>query len=168
MTPNHLLFGRQLKLFNPDPFEISYTPADLNVHSRKINNILNRFWDRWKKKYQINLREHRKVKLQIFNRPQIQLKDVVIDEEEIRQSRSMWRVGIVEKLLQGKDRQIRGAKVRIPKMNSILKRPVNLLYLVERMKVTVTEVYNEVTNIRDDRSRREATILGEINRKFIT
>ena len=80
----------------------------------------------------------------------------------------MWRVGIVEKLLQGKDRQIRGAKVRIPKMNSILKRPVNLLYLVERMKVTVTEVYNEVTNIRDDRSRREATILGEINRKFIT
>ena len=80
----------------------------------------------------------------------------------------MWRVGIVEKLLQGKDRQIRGAKVRIPKMNSISKRPVNLLYLVERMKVTVTEVYNEVTNIRDDRSRREATILGEINRKFIT
>ena len=25
LTPNHLLFRRQLKLFNPDPFEISYT-----------------------------------------------------------------------------------------------------------------------------------------------
>ena len=46
---NHLLFGRQLKIFNLDPFEISYTPADLNVHSRKINNILNYFGDRWKK-----------------------------------------------------------------------------------------------------------------------
>ena len=93
------------------------------------------------------------------------MKDVVIVEEET-QSRSMWRVGIVEKLLQGKDGQIRGVKVRVPKTNSILKRPVNKLYLVERMKETVTEVENEVINITDGRSRREAAILGEIKRKF--
>ena len=165
LTPNHLLFGRQLKLFNPDPFEISYTPADLNVHSRKINNILNHFWARWRKEYLINLRENHKVKLQKFNRPQIQLKDAVIVEEE-RQSRSMWRVGLVEELFQGKDGQIRGAKVRVPKTNPILKRPVNKLYLVERMKDTDTEVDNEMINITDDRSRREAAILGEIKRKF--
>ena len=71
LTPNHLLFGRQLKTFNPDPFEISYTPADLNVDSRRINNILNHFWDRWWKEYLINLTENHKVKLQKFNRPQI-------------------------------------------------------------------------------------------------
>ena len=63
LTPNHLLFGKQLKPVNPDPFKISYRPADLDVHSRKINNILNRFGDRWKKEYLINQREHHKVKL---------------------------------------------------------------------------------------------------------
>ena len=135
------MFGRQLKLFNPDPFERSYTPADLNVHSRKINNILNHFWDRWRTEYLINLREYHKVKLQKFNRPQMQLKGVVIVEEE-KQSRSMWGVGIVEELLRRKDGQIRGGKVRVPKTNSILKRPVNKLYLVERMKDTFTEVYS--------------------------
>ena len=103
--------------------------------------------------------------MQKFNRPQIQLKDVVILEEEW-QSRSMWRVGIVEELLQGKDSQIRGAKVRVPNTNSILKRPVNKLYLLERMKDAVTQVDNEVINITDGRSRREAAILGEIKQKF--
>ena len=78
----------------------------------------------------------------------------------------MWRVGIVEELLQGKDGQIWGAKVRVPKTNSILKRPVNKLYLVERMKDTVIQVDNEVINITDGRSRRGAAILGEVKRKF--
>ena len=40
------------------------------------------------------------------------------------------------------------------------------LYLVERVKGTVTEINNEVINITDGRSRREAAILGEIKRKF--
>ena len=121
--------------------------------------------DRWRKKYLINLKENHKIKLQKFNRPQIPLKDVVIVEED-RQSRPMWRVGIVEELLQGKEGQIRGAKVRVPKTNSNLKRPVNKLYLVERMKDTVIEVDNEVINITDGRLRRGAAILGEVKRKF--
>ena len=100
-----MLFGRQLKLFNPNPFKISYTPSDINAYSRKINNILNHFCDRWRKEHLINLRENHKVKLQKFNRPQIQLKDIVIAEEE-KQSRSMWKAGIVEELLLGKDGQI--------------------------------------------------------------
>ena len=121
--------------------------------------------DRWRKEYLINLKENHKIKLQKFNRPQIPLKDVVIVEED-RQSRPMWRVGIVEELLQEKEGQIRGAKVRVPKTNSNLKRPVNKLYLVERMKDTVIEVDNEVINITDGRLRRGAAILGEVKRKF--
>ena len=78
----------------------------------------------------------------------------------------MWRVGIVEELLQGKDSQIRGAKVRVPNTNSILKRPVNKLYLLKRMKDAVTQVDNEVINITDGRSRTEAAILAEIKQKF--
>ena len=108
LTPYHLLLGRQLKFFIPDPLEISYTPADLNVHSKKINNILNHFRGPWKKEYLINLRENHKVKLQKFI-----ARKIVVTVEEERQSKSMWRVGIIEKLLKGKDGQVRGAKVRV-------------------------------------------------------
>ena len=56
--------------------------------------------------------------------------------------------------------------MRILKVSSILKRSVNKLYLVQRMKDTVTEVDNERINNTDDRSRREAAVLGKIKRKF--
>ena len=46
------------------------------------------------------MRDRHKVKLHKLNSPQIQLKDVIVEEE--RQSRSMWRVGVVEELLQGR------------------------------------------------------------------
>ena len=101
LTPNYLLLGRQLKFFNPHLTEVSCTAADLNVHFTRINNILNHCWSCWKKEYLIKMRDRHKVKLHKFNSPQIQLKDVVIVEEE-RQSRSMWRVGVVEELLQGR------------------------------------------------------------------
>ena len=71
-----------VKLFNPDPFETPYAPADLNVHYRKISNTLNHFRDRWKREYVINLREYHGVKFQNLNRLQMQLKEVVIVEKE--------------------------------------------------------------------------------------
>ena len=49
-----------------------------------------------------------------------------------------------------------------------LKRPVNKLYLLEKIKDTVTEVGNEVIKIIDARSRTGATILREIKQKFNT
>ena len=56
--------------------------------------------------------------------------------------------------------------MRILKVSSILKRSVNKLYLGQRMKDTITEVDNERINNTDDRSRREAAVLGKIKRKF--
>ena len=56
--------------------------------------------------------------------------------------------------------------MRILKVSLILKRSVNKLYLGQRMKDTITEVDNERINNTDDRSRREAAVLGKIKRKF--
>lgn len=57
--------------------------------------------------------------------------------------------------------------MKIPKTNSILKRPLNKLYLVERlMKDTVNEVDNEGRNITDGRSKREAVIFEDDQAKM--
>ena len=61
---------------------------------------------------------------------------------------------------------IRGEVLRIQKLNSLIKRPVNLLYRTEykeSMKVE-QEVLNEQCNQRS--ARREAAIIGELKRKF--
>ena len=49
-----------------------------------------------------------------------------------------------------------------------LKRPVNRLYSLERMKDTVTKIGNELIKITYARSRTEAAILGKIKQKINT
>ena len=48
LTPNHLLFGRTIKLFDPEPTDITH---DINVHCKKISNIINHFWEGWRREY---------------------------------------------------------------------------------------------------------------------
>ena len=57
--------------------------------------------------------------------------------------------------------------MRIPKSNSLIKRPVNLLYPIEckdSMNIN-REVFNEQCNQWP--ARQEAAIIGELKRKFI-
>ena len=61
---------------------------------------------------------------------------------------------------------IRGEVLRIQKLNSLIERPVNLLYRTEykeSMKVE-QEVLNEQCNQQS--ARRGAAIIGELKRKF--
>ena len=52
-------------------------------------------------------------------------------------SRPYWRLAVVEGIIVSKDNKVRRTKVRLP--NSIvLKRPINLLYLIEATKINNT------------------------------
>ena len=42
VSPNHRLFGRSLKLFDP------YQGGNEIIPSKKLHNIINRFWYRWR------------------------------------------------------------------------------------------------------------------------
>ena len=74
-------------------------------------------------------------------------------------------MGIIEDVIKGSDRHTRGAVVRISKSNSLIKRPVNLLYPIEDKETlnVEQEVFNEECNQRP--ARRQAAIIGELKRK---
>ena len=93
--------------------------------SSKINNIVNHFWGRWRKEYQVNLCEYQKIK-------HSKCKDIVIVQED-KMPRSACKVEIVE-VTKGTDSNNRGAVVRVPRTKSLIKRPVNRLYLIERVQ----------------------------------
>ena len=75
LTPNHTLFGRKLKLFDPELVNVT---DDIIFHSKKINNIISHLWERWRKE----LRESHKITSPNQNLAIISLKDVVLIEEE--------------------------------------------------------------------------------------
>ena len=166
LTPNHLLFGRNLLLSNPADNELSYPHSNEFIKPSKLQNIINHFWDRWRKEYLVNLREYHRINCNKKNRPSIQLNDVVIIEDE-RRPRSSWRLAKVENLIESNDKQIRGAVVRVSKTNKLLSRPVNKLYLVERFykDIDVNTNKNNMENF-EKKTRREAAVLGELKRKY--
>ena len=65
-------------------------------------------------------------------------------------------------VLPGRDSEIRGAIVSIAKTNTILKRSVNKLFLTEN---TYHDT-NQTDTAREQKLRREAAVIGELNRKY--
>ena len=57
LTPNHLLFGRQLLCYSNTTSTVVRNLTVLSSTTDKINHISNDFWHRWRHGYVLNLRE---------------------------------------------------------------------------------------------------------------
>ena len=76
--------------------------------------------------------------------------------------RSMWRMGVLTKLIKGKlDNNIKGSLVRLSN-NSLLKCPVNKLYSIDYVQSNRQEPAG-TGNLT--RSRREAAEIGELRQR---
>ena len=80
-------------------------------------------WRRWKREYVTALHERHNMqhKSKAVN---INVGDVVMIKGESKK-RERWKIGIISKLFQGKDDQIRGARVKTP--CGYLGKPIQLL-----------------------------------------
>ena len=77
-------------------------------------------------------------------------------------SRHFGRIAIVTGVLPSRDSETRGAIVIMAKTNAILKRPVNKLFTV---KNTCHDT-NQTDKAREQKLRREATVIGELKIKY--
>ena len=110
LTPSHLIMGKRL-LSVPDHLchsedsvsDPDYAPVTrtmLTRHSIYLHTILQHFWTRWRREYLLELREsHRRS--QGHGSIKISIGDVVIIHDDT--PRGMWRLGLVEEKLQGRD-----------------------------------------------------------------
>ena len=97
---------------------------------------MNDFWGRWKKLYLVNLREYQKIKHSNKHQQIVNVKDIVIVQEE-KMSQSAWKVGIVKEVIKGTDGNIWGVVGRVPRTKSLIKRAANKLHLIRGLKWTV-------------------------------
>ena len=160
-----MLYGQSLRLFDPE------TSSDVSkmLLPSKINNIVNHFWDRWKKEYLVNMREYQKIKHPNKYQQIVNVKGIVIVQED-KMPRSAWKVGIAEEVIKGTDGNIRGAVVRVPRTKSLIKRSVNILYLIERVqnepKATIeSDIVNN--NEENSKPKRETAIMADLKRKYL-
>ena len=130
LTPNHLLFGRNLT----DNF---ITDAAIDVKPAKrldyLRKLLDHYWTRWQREYLSELREQHRVKSR-RGRYNPSIGDIVTIHDP-KANRSNWRLGKVTSLINGRDNQIRAAIVDVVSsrnnMREKIRRPINLLYPIE-------------------------------------
>ena len=136
LTPSHLLVGRRISplsenvVANLDSDEY----ANSNCLSKRfvyLTKKLTHFWNRCHREYLSGLREVHRIHNGVLNR--IAKGDIAPIQEE-NTKRNSWKLGIVEKLISGKDGQVRGAQVRKATTRGkpeILNRPVQKLFPLE-------------------------------------
>ena len=168
LTPNHVLFGRTLTSTSNRNTPIQFITQNITAQSKKVNRIVNHFWDRWHMEYIVNLSETHKHNLQNRHQQHIRLNDIVLIHDE-NLPRLTWRKKIVVELLKGPDGKMRGAEVRTPN-GSILKRPITKLFPIEYFECQLNEDVGENVdeNVCDNevQTKRNAAIAGEIRRRF--
>ena len=77
-------------------------------------------------------------------------------------------MGLIERLINGKDDAARGAVVRVSKTHREVSRPVNKLYPIESIESKKKEMNDgSETIVTRNRPRREAAVIGDIKRRFV-
>ena len=125
LTPNVLTFGHPNHVPEEDVCDIEDT--DLRKRARYIRECKSKLWSRWSNEYIRSLRERHNLthdgKLNHIN-----IGDVMLIKGEER-NRAKWKIGIVTKLIRGRDEIVRGAILRAGKDH--LERAVQHLYPME-------------------------------------
>ena len=112
ITPNKLLYGRNLDVINI--VNNAYPTVEVKVTKREqyIQTLLKHFWSRWTSEYLTELREHQKRKSKNKTVAVPKVGDVVLIKDE-NYKRSDWKIGRITELLYSKDNQVRAAKVNV-------------------------------------------------------
>ena len=136
LTPSHLIFGRRL---SPVSWDIGSTiePEQNNTDSLckrflYLSRKLDHFWNRWKSEYLTDLREQHKLEK---SKPISVAEGEVVLLHDDNSKRGQWKVGVIERLVVGKDGQVRGASVRTTMQGKgklqYLNRPLQKLFPLE-------------------------------------
>ena len=140
LTPSHLLVGH--RIFNmPQPnysgdedYENDVPATGLTQRFKYLNTVLTHFWNRWRKEYLSELREgHRYSRKNGGNNIKIAVGDVVLVHDQDL-PRTLWKLAVVKRLIEGTDGEIRAAEIRVKsgkQASSLFRRSVQHLYPLE-------------------------------------
>ena len=128
LTPNHLVYGRQLHF---DNYNDSLEDGVFDAHKRieYLETVLNHFWNRWRSEYIPSLLEYQK----LYKRQNKIISSIgdMVNIYDNKVPRHKWLFGRIYDVITGRDGTIRGAKLFVGKTKKTVERPINKLYPVE-------------------------------------
>ena len=156
LTPNSMLLANSNVLPEEDPDGVE--DEDLRKRARHLKKCKEAVWRRWSTEYLRSLRERHHHKLGKTDPPKVG--DVVLVKSDDKK-RGKWPIGIVEELIVGKDKVVRGARLRSGK--SYIERAIQHLYPLELSYVREPRPDETGLNpeARPFRPRRDAAVAAQ-------
>ena len=126
ISPASLLTGRSCVTLLP-PGEFHEADMFCRKHWRRVQFLLNTFWNRWRAEYLHTLQARQKWH---NTPPNVQVGDIVLIKDDL-QPRSSWSIAKVTEVKVGADQAVRSAKLLIgtPNLDKKGKRKSSLTYL---------------------------------------
>ena len=138
-TPSHLLVGRRLLSLPDSSYEreigdetFMATPEVLNKRMVLLNGLMQKFWQRWKSEYLLELCNSHKTEKGTSKHEIIAEGDVVLVHDDLVKQ-GFWKIELVTKVIPGRDDVVQGAVVKVCSGGSctLLRRPIQRLYPLE-------------------------------------
>ena len=133
LTPASLIYGRRLATTpGSRQFEVISTCKALTKRAKHQQQALNCFIRQWQRKYLLSLQETRSIKVAKGTARKIRDGDIVILKED-RTPRCLWKLAKVTETIEGRDGEIRSAKVQLLSKDKViqLRRPIQHLVPLE-------------------------------------
>jgi hypothetical protein len=108
LTPNMMIFGKANCLMELSPEDIE--ERDLRKRAKYLNKCKDALWRRWKREYMRALRERHNL-THDGKEKELRRGDVMLIKGD-EKNRGLWKIGIVEQPIPGRDGVVRG--VRLP------------------------------------------------------
>ena len=160
LTPSHLIYGRRLLNLPELRNDLQESETSLLRRFRYLARVRTHFWNRWRKEYLTDLREHHRSKKE--SHVKVSIGDVVLVHED-NVKRSDWKMGKVLECIVGKDGVVRGAKLKLITKGKpvIVSRAVQKLYPLE-----VSCVMKEVSE--NDSGQHNGNRVGNAEKRLCT
>ena len=117
-----------------------------------LSNLLNHFWKRWRSEYLNELRDsHRYASKKPSQSPVSEGDIVIIHDDSL--PRGLWKLGKIQGLIIGRDRQVRAATVRVASRGNQytqLTRPLQRLIPLEIRTPSMPDCETSVNDISDE------------------
>lgn len=127
LTPNVLIHGANISLPEEDIDDLEEDEVkSLSKRAKYIQRCKDAMWKRWTTEYIRSLRERRLN--QSGESSKVKIGEIVLIKGE-EKDRGQWKIGVIQKLVKGRDGVIRGAKLKT--VNGVRERPLQLLYPME-------------------------------------
>jgi hypothetical protein len=120
-----MIFGKANYLMELSPEDIE--ERDLRKRAKYLKKCKDALWQRWRREYMRALRERHNLTHDGKER-ELRKGDVMLIKGD-EKNRRLWKIGIVEQLIPGRDGVVRGVRLRAGK--SFMERPIQFLYPLE-------------------------------------